>query len=89
MLKCPVCDTELSYGEAIDDGKYPLTKRQREIMDFLTAYHSANQYAPSFDEIAAHFHYNSLATVHGHLNNLAHKGFIRRRYNESRSIVIL
>ncbi|HLV25069.1 MAG TPA: transcriptional repressor LexA [Gemmatimonadales bacterium] len=66
-----------------------LTRRQREILDFLTEYSSGNGYAPSFEEIAAQFNYNSLATVHEHLTNLERKGYIRRSYNESRAIEIL
>lgn len=67
----------------------PLTKRQREILSFLTSYSEDHGYAPSFEEIAARFNYNSLATVHEHLTNLERKGYIRRSYNESRSIEIL
>ena len=67
----------------------PLTKRQREILSFLTSYTEDHGYAPSFEEIAARFNYNSLATVHEHLTNLERKGYIRRSYNESRSIEIL
>jgi repressor LexA len=67
----------------------PLTKRQREILDYLTSYGSANGYAPSFEEIAEQFNYNSLATVHEHLSNLERKGYIKRSYNESRAIEIL
>ena len=67
----------------------PLTKRQREILNYLTLYSEQNGYAPSFEEIAEHFNYNSLATVHEHLSNLERKGFIKRSYNESRAIQIL
>src|SRR3989304_10455333 len=67
----------------------PLTKRQRQILDYLTSYSSEHGYAPSFEEIAAHFNYNSLATVHEHLTNLERKGYIKRSYNESRAIEIL
>ncbi len=67
----------------------PLTKRQREILDYLIEYSESNGYAPSFEEIARHFNYNSLATVHEHLSNLERKGYIRRAYNESRAIDIL
>ncbi len=67
----------------------PLTKRQREILDFLNGYGEANGFAPSFEEIAEHFNYNSLATVHEHLSNLERKGYIKRSYNESRAIEIL
>jgi len=67
----------------------PLTKRQRQILDYLHEYQGANGYAPSFEEIAAQFNYNSLATVHEHLTNLERKGYIKRSYNESRAIEIL
>lgn len=67
----------------------PLTKRQREILSYLSEYSESNGYAPSFEEIAEHFNYNSLATVHEHLTNLERKGYIKRSYNESRAIEIL
>ena len=67
----------------------PLTKRQREILNYLTLYSEQNGYAPSFEEIAEKFSYSSLATVHEHLSNLERKGCIKRSYNESRAIEIL
>ncbi|MBI4544803.1 MAG: transcriptional repressor LexA, partial [Gemmatimonadetes bacterium] len=67
----------------------PLTKRQKEILDFLREFVEERGYAPSFEEIARHFSYSSLATVHEHLENLKAKGFIRKSYNESRSIELL
>ncbi len=67
----------------------PLTRRQRQILDYLNSYSSENGYAPSFEEIAEHFNYNSLATVHEHLTNIERKGYIKRTYNESRAIEIL
>ncbi|MCL4864487.1 MAG: transcriptional repressor LexA [Gemmatimonadales bacterium] len=67
----------------------PLTKRQREILDYLQAHIQREGYAPSFEEIAEQFRFQSLATVHEHLSNLERKGFIRRSYNESRAIEIL
>ena len=66
-----------------------LTKRQREILNYLSAYAEENGYAPSFEEIARQFNYNSLATVHEHLSNLERKGYIKRAFNESRAIEIL
>lgn len=66
-----------------------LTKRQREILDYLASYTEDNGYAPSFEEIAKQFNYNSLATVHEHLSNLERKGYIKRAYNESRGIEVL
>ena len=67
----------------------PLTKRQRQILDYLNRYAVDHGYAPSFEEIAEQFNYNSLATVHEHLSNLERKGYIKRSYNESRAIEIL
>ena len=66
-----------------------LTKRQREILNYLGGYAEENGYAPSFEEIARQFNYNSLATVHEHLSNLERKGYIKRSFNESRAIEIL
>src|SRR6478736_5839014 len=67
----------------------PLTKRQREILNYLTSYSEQNGFAPSFEEIAENFDYNSLATVHEHLTNLERKGYIKRSYNEGRALEIL
>src|ERR1700712_3312097 len=67
----------------------PLTKRQREILNYLTSYSEQNGFAPSFEEIAEQFDYNSLATVHEHLTNLERKGYIKRAYNESRGIELM
>jgi repressor LexA len=67
----------------------PLTKRQKEILDHIQSFIDERGYAPSFEEIAAHFGYSSLATVHEHLSNLERKGYIRKSYNESRSIELV
>lgn len=66
-----------------------LTKRQREILDYLTGYIDEHGYAPSFEEIASAMGYASLATVHEHLSNLERKGAIRRAFNESRGIEVV
>lgn len=63
-----------------------LTKRQKEIFDYLREFVAHCGYAPSFHEIREAFGYTSLATVHEHLSNLERKGYIRRRYRESRSV---
>ncbi len=67
----------------------PLTRRQREILDYVGTYLGARGYAPSFDDIAKQFGFQSLATVHEHLTNLERKGYIRRVPNESRAIEIV
>lgn len=64
----------------------PLTKRQKQILDYIQGFIDDQGYAPSFEEIAEAFGYSSLATVHEHLTNLERKGYIRKSFNESRSI---
>ena len=67
----------------------PLTKRQREILDYLNEFIQQHGYAPSLEEIGRRFGLSSLATVHKHLTNLQEKGFIRRSWNRSRSVELL
>ena len=66
-----------------------LTKRQKEVLDYLVAFETKHGYAPSFEEIGKGLKLTSLATVHKHITTLEKKGFIRRGYNQSRSIEIL
>jgi repressor LexA len=66
-----------------------LTKRQRQILDYVQSFIEAYGYSPSFEEIAEHFGYSSLATVHEHLSNLEQKGFLRKNYNKSRSLEVV
>ena len=67
----------------------PLTKRQREILDFLNEFIDQHGYAPSLEEIGRRFGLSSLATVHKHLTNLQDKGFIKRAWNRSRSVELV
>ena len=67
----------------------PLTKRQREILDYLNEFIQQHGYAPSLEEIGARFGLSSLATVHKHMTNLETKGFIKRSWNRSRSVELL
>ncbi|MDQ3555310.1 MAG: transcriptional repressor LexA [Gemmatimonadota bacterium] len=66
-----------------------LTKRQRQILSYLESFIESYGYSPSFEEIASHFGYSSLATVHEHLSNLEEKGQIRKNYNRSRSLELV
>jgi repressor LexA len=63
-----------------------LTRRQREIYDYLAEFIEHNGYAPSLEEIAARFRLSSVATVHEHLENLESKGAVRRDPHKSRAI---
>lgn len=66
-----------------------LTKRQKQVLDYLVNFNDKHGYSPSFEEIGRGLRLTSLATVHKHLSTLERKGFIRRGYNQSRSLEIL
>ncbi len=66
-----------------------LTKRQKQVLDLLVSFIDRNGYSPSFEEIGKSLRLNSLATVHKHISSLEKKGFIRRGYNQSRSIEVV
>ena len=66
-----------------------LTRRQKELYDFLLNFVDQHGYSPSFEEIAEGMQLSSLATVHKHITNLEQKGLLRRDYNRSRSIDLL
>jgi repressor LexA len=65
-----------------------LTKRQKQMVDFLQQYIGEHGYAPTLAEVGEFFGLSSLATVHKHLRNLEGKGFIRRMHNHSRALEI-
>jgi len=73
---------------AYNDGM-AITRRQRELYDFISEFVQKNGYSPSFDEIREGMGLNSLATVHKHVTNLEKKGLLTRDYNRSRSIDLL
>jgi repressor LexA len=65
-----------------------LTKRQKQMIDYLNNYISEHGYAPTLAEVGAYFGLSSLATVHKHLHNLEQKGFITRQHNHSRALEV-
>jgi len=66
-----------------------LTKRQKEIVDYLDEFIAEHGYAPTLEEIGGRFSLSSPATVHKHLTNLADKGVIRRKWNHSRALELV
>jgi repressor LexA len=66
-----------------------ITKRQRQVYDFIHDFIQRNGYSPSFEEIGDGLGLSSLATVHKHVSNLEKKGLLKRDYNRSRSIDVL
>ena len=66
-----------------------ITRRQKEVIDFLSSFTQKNGYSPSYEEIAHGLGLTSLATVHKHVTNLQNKGLLQRAHNRSRSIDVL
>ena len=66
-----------------------LTRRQKEILDFLDKHISRKGYAPTIEEIGEHFGLSPLATVHKHLSNLQAKGLVKRDWNRSRALELV
>jgi len=66
-----------------------ITRRQRQVYDFISRFVTEKGYSPSFEEIGGGLGLNSLATVHKHITNLEKKGLLTRDYNRSRSIDLL
>lgn len=64
----------------------PLTKRQKEILDYINSSIIKNGYAPSLIEIKDHFKLKAISTVHEHLENLKNKGYIKKEMNQARGI---
>src|SRR5258706_11594885 len=65
-----------------------LTKRQKEIVDFLEKYRGENGYSPTQREICERFGYSSFGTVQKHLRLLLEKGVLSREWNKRRSFVV-
>ena len=66
-----------------------LTKRQKQIIDFIQKFTEDNGYAPSYREIGQHFGLSSTATVCEHIQTLQEKGYLKTDPNEARSIEII
>jgi repressor LexA len=66
-----------------------LTRRQKQLYDFIANFVQTHGYSPSFEEIREGLGLNSLATVHKHVTNLEKKGLLHRDANRSRSIDLL
>jgi len=66
-----------------------VTRRQRQVLDYVQGYLRRHGYSPSLEEIGRHLGVTSLATVHKHLTRLEGRGAIRRRAHQSRSVEVV
>jgi repressor LexA len=65
-----------------------LTRRQKDVLDFIAGYQVENGYNPSYEEIARGLKLSSIATVHKHISALAKKNYLSRGANQSRSVEV-
>lgn len=65
-----------------------LTKRQKQIFNYIDSYLKKNGFSPTFQEIRKHFRLSALSTVHQHIKILEEKGFIEKTGNSARGIEI-
>lgn len=63
-----------------------VTKRQKQVLDFIARFIDDNGYSPSYEEIAKGLDLASLATVHKHISTLETKQYLKRGFNQSRSL---
>lgn len=66
-----------------------LTKKQKQMLDYITEFIQLNGYAPSYREIAEYFDLSSTATVHDHVRALEDKGLITSTHNAARSLELV
>ncbi len=66
-----------------------ITKRQKQVLDFIKQYTKENRYSPSLEEMAEHLDVKSVSTVHEHLQNLENGGYLHKENNQPRSIEIV
>jgi repressor LexA len=63
-----------------------LTKRQKQVLDFIAGFLEKEGYCPSYEEIARGLDLASLATVHKHISVLEAKSYLKRGFNQSRTL---
>lgn len=66
-----------------------LTKKQKEVFDYISSYEKDYGYAPSLNEIKEAMGASAVSTIHEHVSNLIKKGFIKRAKGSARSLELL
>jgi len=63
-----------------------LTQRQKEVLDYIAGFVEEHGFSPSYEELARGLNLSSVATVHKHIEALQSRGYLRRSFNQSRSL---
>ncbi|HBK33978.1 TPA: hypothetical protein DEP34_02070 [Candidatus Uhrbacteria bacterium] len=65
-----------------------LTKRQKEVLDFIESYTIKKGYSPSFEEIRKRLKLASVSTIHFHISKLKEGGYLGKTENKARAISV-
>ena len=63
-----------------------LTKRQKQILDFIAVFKKRRGISPSLEEIKKHLKLSSVATIHYHVKGLENAGYLKKEKNQPRTI---
>jgi len=66
-----------------------LTKKQKQVFDFINTYISENGISPTIEEIRKKLKLKAVSTIHEHINSLKDKGYLSKSENSARSIIVL
>ncbi|MBR2695292.1 hypothetical protein IKE86_00015 [Candidatus Saccharibacteria bacterium] len=66
-----------------------LTKKQKQIIEFISTFLKDNNYSPSYREIMTGLGLSSVSAVAEHIDNLVAKGALRKTPNAARSLEVL
>src|SRR3989344_9291904 len=66
-----------------------LTKRQKQVLDFIESYTTKKGYPPSFEEIKKQLKLASVSTIHFHISKLKKGGYLRNIENKARAISVV
>jgi len=66
-----------------------LTKRKKQVLEYIKKYMSKHDYAPSLEEIKKHLRLSSVSTAHYHVQALQDMGYLQKEFNQPRAIDII
>ena len=65
-----------------------ITKKQREVLNFIISYSKKKGYAPSLNEVCKNFKLSSVSTAHFHISKLKKEGYLEKLKNKARAISV-
>jgi len=65
-----------------------ITKKQKQVLDYITSFRKKRGYSPALEEIRKHFKLASVSTAHFHVRKLQELGLLEKQYNKPRSIAL-